>query len=115
MFDSRYAYFAIEPGRHEDHAKELLADTTAIVTSDRWWAYSHLPAKRRQLCWAHLRRDFNAHTEGLSAEKELGEIGLQLCERVFWAWEVFAHTHDGSQALDGRARAARISYRSGTR
>jgi transposase len=64
MFDQRHAYFAIEPGRHEDHAKELLADTQAIVTSDRWWAYSHLPVKRRQLCWAHLRRDFKAHTEG---------------------------------------------------
>jgi hypothetical protein len=23
-----------------------------------------------------------------------GEAGLELCERVFWAWEVFAHTHD---------------------
>jgi transposase len=80
--------------RHEDHAKELLADTQAIVTSDRWWAYSHLPLKRRQLCWAHLRRDFQAHAEGLAAEKEFGEAGLALCERVFWAWEVFAHTQD---------------------
>jgi transposase len=99
MFDSRYAYFAIEPGRHEDHAKELLADTTAIVTSDRWWAYSHLPVKRRQLCWAHLQRDFKAHTEGLSAEKEFGEHGLALCERVFWAWEVFQHTGERGELL----------------
>ena len=30
----------------------------------------------------------------MSAEKEFGEAGLALCERVFWAWEVFAHTHD---------------------
>jgi transposase len=22
-----------------------------------------------------------------------GEAGLELCERVFWTWEVFAHTH----------------------
>jgi hypothetical protein len=63
-----------------------VADTTAIVTSDRWWAYAHLPVKRRQLCWAHLRRDFTAHAEGLAAEKQFGEIGLELCERVFWAW-----------------------------
>ena len=59
------------------------------MTSDRWWAYAHLPLARRQLCWAHLRRDFQAHTEGLAAEKEFGEHGLGLCERVFWAWEVF--------------------------
>lgn len=94
IFDQSHAYFSIERDRHEDYAKELLADTTAIVTSDRWWAYTHLPLRRRQLCWAHLRRDFKAHAEGLAAEKEFGEHGLALCERVFWTWEVYTHTHD---------------------
>jgi Transposase IS66 family len=77
-----------------DHAKELSADTTAIVTPDRWWAYSHLPSKRRQLCWAHPRRDFKAHAEGLAPEKEFGETGPVLRERVSWAWEVYQHTRD---------------------
>ena len=94
IFDQDHAYFSVERDRHEDHAKQLLADTTAVITSDRWWAYAHLPLRRRQLCWAHLRRDFKAHAEGLAAEKEFGEHGLALCERVFWAWEVFQHTGD---------------------
>jgi transposase len=94
IFDRRHAYLHVAPDRHEDHAKVLLADTKAIVTSDRWWAYSHLPSSRRQLCWAHLRRDFTAHTEGLAAEKEFGEHGLVLCERVDWAWEVFQNTSE---------------------
>ena len=97
IFDQRYAYLYVAPDRHEDHAKTLLADTKAIVTSDRWWAYAHLPLARRQLCWAHLKRDFAAHAEGLAAEKEFGEAGLQLCERVFWAWEVFQNTNDRSE------------------
>jgi transposase len=97
LFDQDHAYFSVERDRHEDHAKALLADTAAIVTSDRWWAYAHLPLARRQLCWAHLKRDFKAHTEGLAAEKEFGEVGLALCERVFWAWEVFQHTGDRSE------------------
>jgi transposase len=75
----------------------LLANTTAIVTSDRWWAYSHLPLARRQICWAHLRRDFAAHAEGLAEEKRFGELGLHVCERLFWAWEVFQHTSDRRQ------------------
>ena len=50
--------------------------------------------RRRQLCWAHLKRDLAAHAEGLSAEKEFGEQGLALCERVFWVWEVYGHTAD---------------------
>jgi Transposase IS66 family len=35
-FLERHAVFAIAPSRHEDHARDLLGDTTAIVTSDRW-------------------------------------------------------------------------------
>jgi hypothetical protein len=27
MFDSQHAYFQVAAGRHEDHAKDLLADT----------------------------------------------------------------------------------------
>ena len=91
-FSKRHALFRIAPDRHEDHAKSLLAHTEAIVTSDRWWAYAHLPLARRQLCFSHLQRDFAAHAEGLAAEREFGEVGLELCERVFWAWEVFQHT-----------------------
>jgi transposase len=97
IFDERHAYLHVASSRHEDHAQALLADTKAIVTSDRWWAYTHLPLARRQLCWAHLARDFAAHADGLAAEKEFGEHGVRLCERVFWAWEVYQHTHDRHQ------------------
>ncbi len=93
-FTDRHAVFAIAPSRHEDHARDLLADTKAIVTSDRWWAYGHLPLKRRQVCWSHLQRDFAMHADGLAAEKDLGEAGLRICEELFWAWEIFQHTGD---------------------
>jgi transposase len=93
-FTPRHAFFTVAPDRHEDRAKQLLADTQAIVTSDRWWAYTHLPLTRRQLCFSHLKRDFAAHAERLAAERQFGEAGLELCERVFWAWEVFQHTGD---------------------
>jgi transposase len=97
MFTDRHAFFHLAPDRHEDHAKRLLEGHAGIVTSDRWWAYAHLPLARRQLCWSHLRRDFTAHAEGLAAEKEFGDHGLALCERVFWAWEVYQHTQERSE------------------
>jgi transposase len=109
-FTQRHAFFRIASDRHEDHAKSLLAHTSAIVTSDRWWAYGHLPLARRQLCWAHLKRDFAAHAEGLGAEREFGEEGLKLCERVFWAWEVFCHTHDRRE-LRRSVRRLRRTYK----
>jgi hypothetical protein len=59
-FTERHAIFAIAASRHEDHARDLLGDSAAIVTSDRWWAYGPL-----QVCWSHLQRDFAAHAEGL--------------------------------------------------
>ena len=105
-FTARHAVLRIAPDRHEDHAKALLADTRAIVTSDRWWAYGHLPIKRRQICWAHLQRDFQAHAEGLAAEQQFGEAGLKICEEVFWAWEIYQHTGDRRQ-LKRRVRALR--------
>lgn len=110
MVTDRHAVFALAPNRHEDHAKQLLGATSAIVTSDRWWAYSHLPLTRRQLCWSHLRRDFKAHSEGLAAEKEFGEAGLALCERLFWAWEVFKHTNDRRE-LKRTIRGLRREYK----
>ena len=110
MFTDRHAVLHVAPDRHEDHAKELLGSTRAVVTSDRWWAYSHLPLSRRQICWSHLQRDFIAMTDGLAAEKELGEHGLALCERVFWAWECYQNTSD-RQALKRRIRALRREYK----
>jgi transposase len=91
-FTDRHGVLRVTPDRHERHAKDLLADTTAIVTSDRWWAYTHLPVARRQVCWAHLQRDFAAHADGLAAEKAFGEAGLKICEQLFWAWEIYQHT-----------------------
>jgi transposase len=105
-FTDRHAVLRVRAGRHEDHAKELLADTKAIVTSDRWWAYGHLPLKRRQICWAHLRRDFKAHAEGLRAEQAFGQAGLEACEELFWTWEIYQHTRD-RQELKRRVRALR--------
>ena len=105
-FTDRHAVLRIRDSRHEDHARELLADTRAIVTSDRWWAYTHLPLARRQVCWAHLRRDFKAHADGLAAEKAFGEAGLRTCEELFWSWEIYQHTRDRKE-LKRRVRALR--------
>lgn len=96
-FSDRHAVLTVTDGRHEDHARALLGDTRAVVCSDRWWAYSHLPLARRQICWSHLQRDFQAQAEGLCAEKEFGAIGLEVCDELFFAWEAFQHTADRRQ------------------
>ena len=109
-FTERHGVLRVRADRHEDHAKALLGDTSAIVTSDRWWAYAHLPLARRQICWAHLHRDFKAHAEGLAAEKAFGEAGLKVCEELFWTWEIYQHTHDRAE-LRRRIRALRREFK----
>ena len=96
-FTDRHAVMKVADSRHEDHAKEILGDSRAVVTSDRWWAYNHVPLERRQICWSHLQRDFQAQAEGLGAENEFGRLGLEVCDELFLAYQAFQRTGDRSQ------------------
>jgi transposase len=33
-------------------------EISGILCRDRWGVYDRVPAWRRQICWAHLKRDF---------------------------------------------------------
>src|SRR5450830_630049 len=79
VLSGQEALFRIAEGRHQREAQALLGEEFAgIACSDRWWAYDYLDPKRRQLCWAHLVRDFTAHSEGLGAQKDFGAAGLEI-------------------------------------
>jgi transposase len=106
-FTDRHAVVKIADSRHEDHAREILGTTRAVITSDRWWAYNHLPLARRQVCWSHLQRDFQAQHEGSGPEHELGQVGLEVCDELFFAWEAFQHTRDRRQLRRVVARLQR--------
>lgn len=57
-----------------------------VVTSDRYSAYSHLPAERRQVCWAHLRRDFQAVIDRGDVGSTIGEDLLMNSDILFEGW-----------------------------
>ncbi|MCA1679728.1 MAG: IS66 family transposase [Actinobacteria bacterium] len=92
---SQTAVFRIAAGRHGFEARTLLGERFAgIVCSDRWRGYDYLEPSQRQLCWAHLARDFTAHSEGLAAQKEFGEAGLAIAASLFEAWDSYQHHAD---------------------
>ncbi len=65
--------FTIQWSRSRAALMNVLGESQAVITSDRVSAYSHLPAERRQVCWAHLRRDFQAMIDRGGGGKEVGE------------------------------------------
>jgi transposase len=81
------AVFRIAAGRHAFEARTLLGERFAgIVCSDRWRGDDYLDPTRRQLCWAHLLRDFTAHSEGMGEQKKFGDQGLRIARELFAAW-----------------------------
>jgi transposase len=94
-FTARAALLRIAPDRHERELGALLGEEFAgIACSDRWWAYNAFEPEQRQVCWSHLLRDFTAHAEGSAAQREFGEAGLQIAERLFGAWQQFQQGGD---------------------
>jgi len=97
----RAAVFRIAEGRHRREAQALLGEEfSGVACSDRWWAYDYLDPKRRQFCWAHLARDFTAHSEGLGAQKQFGAAGLEIAARLFEAWAEFRADGDRGRLLE---------------
>jgi transposase len=106
------AVFRIAAGRHASEARMLLGERFAgIVCSDRWRSYDYLDPTRRQLCWAHLLRDFTAHSEGLSEQQRFGNDGLQIAHDLFKAWDAYQQDGDRTrlqaqtEPLQARLRA----------
>lgn len=85
-------------GRRSTASRMRLLGRTfrGIIVTDRWRAYDSHPLERRQLCWAHLVRDFRALEERGGAALATGHWGVSECERIF---EIF-----------GRYRSGEITY-----
>jgi transposase len=81
--------FLIRASRGASVLRELLGEGyKAVLTSDRAKAYNGPPLQKRQLCWAHLQRDFQAMIDRGGPAAEVGRLLLLHAEVVFgwWHW-----------------------------
>ncbi len=79
--------FLIVASRGAAGAKQLLGHAFAGITgSDRWSAYNWLDASQRQLCWAHLVRDFQAFVERKGESAIIGQLLLKQTALMFDLW-----------------------------
>jgi transposase len=93
------ALFQIAEHCNREQFQALIGPYPGIVVSDRWSGFEHLDPDRRQVCWAHIERDFRRHSEGLAEQKTFGERGLELTRRVFAAWRGYQHEHHDREQL----------------
>lgn len=77
--------FLIHRCRNKRAAHELLGSFAGTLVADRWSAYD-IHEGMRQLCWAHLRRDFQALSECKGKIGRLGKELVRLTRRMFRWW-----------------------------
>jgi transposase len=84
------AVFVIHAKRGAKGLKAILGDCIeGIVHSDRWHVYLQVPEWRRQLCWAHLKRDFQKIVDCGGPSVFVGRRGLRIVRELFVAWRAF--------------------------
>ena len=85
----RVTVFLIDLHRSAEIAKKMLGiNFHGIMNSDRWSAYNWLDTRYRQLCWAHLQRDFQAFVERAGDSQVLGEALMTLVQQMFTGWHL---------------------------
>lgn len=79
--------FVVLTTRGKAGAHALLGATYAgIVGSDRWSGYSWVDPAHRQLCWAHLLRDFAAFVERDGEPARIGQALWDVSAQIFTLW-----------------------------
>lgn len=79
--------FLVRLSRGRKVLTELIAGQPGVLTTDRYSVYAHLANDRRQVCWAHLRRDFQAMIDRKNAGSAVGEELLFLADLLLGRWK----------------------------
>ena len=84
------ALFKVCLGRGREALRQLLGPTIrGTVGSDRWSAYGIIDLWCREVCWAHLKRDFQKWVDWGGEGQTVGQAGLQAAKRLFELWGRF--------------------------
>ena len=80
-------YFQVLPRRSQAAAQTILGSAfSGYVNSDRYSAYTWLATEQRQVCGAHLKRDFTKIAQRSGVSREVGEVLLKQHEHLFELW-----------------------------
>jgi transposase len=103
--------FMIEEGRGAQALGCLLPETfRGVVHSDRWRPYGRFAVEMRQLCHAHLRRDFQALIDRGGEARTIGEKFLARSDSLFKVWHAFKRGKIDRKRMVRRMRGVQISW-----
>ncbi len=86
MVTKTLVVFQIHKERSAQAARDLLGKVRGALISDRYSSYSFWPVWLRQVCWAHLIRDFVAISERGGESARIGDGLLEEARRLFAFW-----------------------------
>ena len=70
-------------------AKLLGENYSGILTTDRYGAYNIVDQLNRQLCWAHLTRDFTKISQRYGEAGKVGDDLLFHQNKIFYYWNKY--------------------------
>jgi transposase len=79
--------FLVRLSRARAVLADLIPGNVGVLTTDRYPAYDHLHANQRQVCWAHLRRDFQAMIDRRNVGAVVGEDLLMHADILLMQWK----------------------------
>jgi transposase len=79
--------FQISRTRSKVTFREVLPGPLGVLTTDRLSVYDHLDKNAHQVCWAHLRRDFQAMIDRKDEGSPIGEGLLSCADRLLGHWK----------------------------
>lgn len=87
---STVAVLALHARRTLEGLTRLLGESIlGVVCSDRYAVYNTIPLERRQVCWAHLKRDFQKCVDRGRDAATVGHGGLAVVTALFERWYAF--------------------------
>jgi transposase len=101
--------FRVDAHRSREAFERLFGpDFSGTLVSDRLASYDGLEEDVQQLCWAHLKRDFQGFADrGDLAAQEFGRRGLKVVHTLFEEWHAFQEAHGDRGRLRRRLRGCR--------
>jgi transposase len=112
LVTTQLSVFTVATGRGAAVLQKLVGQWySGTITSDRAKAYDSQPLRRRQVCWAHLMRDFQAMIDRGGPGQGVGEALLEHAHVLFawWHW-----VRDGTwtrATLQSSVRTLRASFK----